>query len=1179
MDGTSFVTLFRYFTTLNSSDEKTNRSLVSPSIFMSYAMAISRKSTDKGDINKKDQIFSQYYKILSNYAISKILDFERVSKYSRITSPDGVSYALAGGKKDEFAALCFFSHQFRILVQDLVSSYGDKVLVLGTVKTINKDESLTGINIWVDGQPVSEINCHQNVCSFRAVAAKNQKFAVRVRMPEYMDFMDNNFEANELFNRLQPIILQKKETVSKDNGTLAENGSGTKKTGGAKKAQQKDTKQKEDTKSGDTGKSITKHLPKSKSEKKAVVSTTQPVKSDSDSVSADAQDNQSNANKPVSLPFSNEETMAFKVTAPSNWKGGLNQSGFSFSRDEEKGAERSYPAMCYSPAGKGVFTSVTGSVSARFTGIDIPGYLWGKYNPNDIRVYFQQNLKKDQVIHPIRIGRFKGYMRETPLRYKQGGCSSMSGFWNSNAAASGYGLLTNGKKYILIEYSSNAQGFFNDSDRAWVTSHAKTAFKEAKGIVTSIRISRTPERITTRYVRLPDISVALSSSIEKPGAGDLVDIQAGVSGLAPAESVTDYKWTGNLASKGDGNTKQVTFTASKAGKYTVSVTATTSKGRVVSESIIFEIKKPVVILEAYKKEIVMGDTVNLTAEVKDGGQGGSAWFLWQPYTDITFTPFEGASGKTKVTFPAPGNYKVWVELYQKNRSGATKLTESAQIEINVHGIDVSLNAEPSSPMVGQKVTVKAVVQQKIDPRLIRFVWESKGNIKSGAPAADGLSYSFMPVNTSPVTVSLKALAKAGNLKELASEAVTVTAGKYKVTVSEPKRLGPPPLKWDPQKKGIVEQPRSIAVFQNAETHCTLSPIPKEKLRYKWTVRPTGCSISAPGSKSTYLNAHKQGTYNISVTVSDKNGIELGKGTGVLTVTVSQRDLDVAKQKAKDLEKAKKLLTQGRKLWDKGELQQAIALIANAQKLADTDKEIARTLKAMQKQKQQLDDKLRQAADLIEQGKLEEAAMVLSSAATFNDKYPKYHKILRQLSDAKKNNQKKKKQEKLAEQLLRKVRKLWHEGRLSEAVTVLQEGEKQAAASADVSRTLKAMQRQKEQLDSKLRQAGDLLQQDRLRQAETVLASAAAISDAYPPYVELAGKLTGRIRQAEQIEKQRIQAAALLKQAKSESQQGKAESATRIVAEPSSGTTQPAKKSPKKKTITAKPGKTNLGKGY
>lgn len=119
---------------------------------------------------------------------------------------------------------------------------------------------------------------------------------------------------------------------------------------------------------------------------------------------------------------------------------------------------------------------------------------------------------------------------------------------------------------------------------------------------------------------------------------------------------------------------------------------------------------------------------------------------------------------------------------------------------------------------------------------------------------------------------------------------------------------------------------------------------------------------------------------------------------LLLIRNKNRLISVDKQET--LKKAQELLQKSRKLWKQGQLQQAVATVENARKLSNKDKEIIKTLKAMRKQKEQLDDKLQKAIDLINQGKLKEAYSVLSSAAMISDKYSKYIKVLQQLEDAK-----------------------------------------------------------------------------------------------------------------------------------------------------------------------------------
>ncbi len=465
----------------------------------------------------------------------------------------------------------------------------------------------------------------------------------------------------------------------------------------------------------------------------------------------------------------------------------------------------------------------------------------------------------------------------------------------------------------------------------------------------------------------------------------------------------EYSWKG--IDSADGGVASIT--AKEPETKTISVLVTGKGDKKVSAQAEITLKfgdVGVVITRYPRASVVIGQDIALSAEVQIEDKKAdttSYTYQWQPHPEVQFSPFESSTGNTTATIDAPDTYKVWVEIYQKTSSGTKKLAESEQIEITVQGIDIELSSTPPAPMVGQIVTVQATIKQKIDPKQVRFVWESKGNIKKGSPSADGQSYTFIPVDTKPVTISLRALAKEGDLEELASELTTVTAQKYEVRVSQPKRRGLPPRIWDPQQKELVEQPQGIAVFQYADVHSTLSPKPKGKVKYHWSASPDGCTVSDPYNASTRLNAHEKNTYQLLVKVTDQNNIVLGKGTGTFTVSVSQRDLDVAKQKAADQKKAQELLEKGRELWKQGKLRQAISQVVNAQNIAGKDEEIGKALTGMQQQKQQIDAKLKQAVDLILQGKLEKAEKFLTDAATISDNYSKYKETLQQLADARK----------------------------------------------------------------------------------------------------------------------------------------------------------------------------------
>ncbi len=264
-------------------------------------------------------------------------------------------------------------------------------------------------------------------------------------------------------------------------------------------------------------------------------------------------------------------------------------------------------------------------------------------------------------------------------------------------------------------------------------------------------------------------------------------------------------------------------------------------------------------------------------------------------------------------------------------------------------------------------------------------------------------------------------------------------------------------------------------------------------------------------------------------------------------------------------KAKELLQKARKLWNDGKLQQAIAKVAQAQKLAGKEKKIAKTLKAMQMQKKDLDSKLKEAERLITKDKLKEAEKVLVRASRISDKYKKYKEVLKKLANAKKKDEDNKKKlvkvlkkakalknagkldkaakvlKKIAKEfpgnreinkLLKEVQKLqnnahkklkkgqkqWKDGLLDEAVSTMKEAAGIDSSNRQITKVLKGMQGQKKMMDDSLTKANKLIEEKKFGQVERVLKKAGRINSMYLPYVEMLKKLYLAEKKAEQKKK-------------------------------------------------------------
>jgi len=879
------------------------------------------------------------------------------------------------------------------------------------------------------------------------------------------------------------------------------------------------------------------------------------------------------AGQSIESTTSSNKPLSFSGSTPNIWEGGNNDGGFFFRRKNATA------------------TFVDIKKDAKYSAI-VRGEIWGKINDHfspgskeELLKELNEKAKRSRSIfnqrtgmyeakasvRPITIDDFSGYLLESEV-YGGGGYWSQSSSASAGSTAWAEGWVFKGNKSIHIKYAISGGGPASNSLTSFLLSQTKAGQNEAKAILAGLHLVNNGKFTSTPYTgpKLDGsdmLKAALTAFPEEPSfLGDTVEVTAKVSG---GKLPYSYVWSGDHGGKG----AKVLFGSRKEGDHELSVTVTDARGDTVTAEITIKVEALDVSIKQTLPSpgisIFPGTKVSFVAEIK-GGNAKKLEYLWQPHPEVTFDPFENQLHTTAI-FPTVDTYKVWIEVFRREGETLTTIGESKQLEIKVIKPKIKLIVDNTKIYVGDKVLIKVQTEPKIDDDLISFWWEIKGSktINAGPEAnvPNQRAYSFIPKKAgkkNKVTVTVHAKAKNGGA-DLGEASISVIAKEYKVIASSPKRLDKAPWKWDPIKGKAVELPQAIATFQNAEVHCIVTPKPKEKVRYQWIVDKKGCSISAPGSRSTHLNAHETGTYNVLVKVSDKNGALLGKGSTTFNVTVSQRDLDVAKQKAEDQKKAQELLQEGRKLWKEGKLQQAIAKVAQAQKLAGKDKKITKTLKAMQMQKKDLDAKLEKAKRLISQGKLKEAEKVLASAARISDKYEKYKEVLQKLADAKKKAEDNKK--KLAKilkdakalkdagkfneavavlkkgskqfpdnqemaKLLKEVQKQqsdalkkmkegqaeWKSGMLGKAVSTLKKAVKINPSNKQIGKVLKGMQGQKKMMDDALKKTDKLIEQKKFDQAKGVLKKAGRISSKYLPYIEMLKKLESAKKKAEQEEK-------------------------------------------------------------
>jgi len=416
-------------------------------------------------------------------------------------------------------------------------------------------------------------------------------------------------------------------------------------------------------------------------------------------------------------------------------------------------------------------------------------------------------------------------------------------------------------------------------------------------------------------------------------------------------------------------------------------------------------------------------------------------YVWQPAGEgMEFDPPNGKIPKVNVTFGKIGDVEIWAEIHKDNEL----VGETKRIKTKIIPPEFSLNVVPRTLYVGDEGKAIITLMPNIDDKFTDFRWLPMGkNAQKLIEAENGRSTTLKLKSIKPTMIEVLVHAKSPYYGgQIGSVKYVVSAKPYKVDVKVLGPLGPKPRVWK-EGKGLVEVDKEIAIHQNVRMKANITPEPKNTtIRYSWKLNEDSHFAGGSSGSEVMLNRSQTGTCTATVTIKDKDGNVLGKGSGSFAVTISQQQIDTGKQKsengkrdeekkkqkAKDQKKAKELLQEARKLWKDGKLQQAITKIAQAQKLAGKDKEITKTL-----------------------NKLDAAKKVLDSAAMISAKYEKYKKVLKQLNDAKKKAEEKRRQ---IAKLLKEAKILKDAGKLDEAIKVLKKGSKEFPGNKEIGKLLK-----------------------------------------------------------------------------------------------------------------------------
>ncbi|MDO9581504.1 MAG: hypothetical protein Q7J24_00130 [Desulfomicrobium sp.] len=379
--------------------------------------------------------------------------------------------------------------------------------------------------------------------------------------------------------------------------------------------------------------------------------------------------------------------------------------------------------------------------------------------------------------------------------------------------------------------------------------------------------------------------------------------------------------------------------------------------------------------------VIVGTPVTYKATLSGDKPEGEVRYQFEPHPDVAFTPHEGPSASTTAAFLVPGKVGVWVTAVDKTGTIAT----ADQLEIEVQKPALELVMEPRQPMVGQEV--KARLSVKPEVKDIDFRWmPAPGNAKHVSTSTDNREFIFYLKDEKAAEIQVNARVPFSG-EDLGEAKASATAKKYVVTVSAPKAQGPPPRVWK-EGVGLVAVDKGIAVDQIVEFSVAVQPAALSgPVKYQWKVENGPCRVSNPSSSVARVTANAAGTCELSVTLRDRNDVELGVGQGSFSASVTQEAIKQGEQKAQSGSEAQKLMQSAPDKARKGDYDGAIKDAEEAARL-DPKNTAAKALgDKLRNEKERIHAQLEKTRKFMEERRYAEAQKELIVAKNLNSYYP------------------------------------------------------------------------------------------------------------------------------------------------------------------------------------------------
>jgi|GEM_PF-3057674 len=334
-----------------------------------------------------------------------------------------------------------------------------------------------------------------------------------------------------------------------------------------------------------------------------------------------------------------------------------------------------------------------------------------------------------------------------------------------------------------------------------------------------------------------------------------------------------------------------------------------------------------------------------------------------PFTTST----EATPNEVTALFPEAGTYAIRCTVLEQGEDSLHPLGTSEEFLLNVEPLTLSLSTLPEIPYVGQEVTVTAHISPAIPETKRAILWETEGAAAAGKDEGTAFLFRSLKAEEATLTAHLTAGDMGGTL---ASASMSLQIRPYDVTVD---LLGPEEPRariWKPAE-GLVPLKEELAVFEKMRVRALVSPDSGGEVLFSWATNEGSSVVGELHGAETAFSRHTTGECEVLVTATDREGIELGQGKAVFSVTVDEKTLEDATKRAD----AAKKFDEGLAAWARGEGVEAVALLREAHAL---DPENMAAAAELARVSAEFEERQRAAALLIEgdtlaaEGRIEEA---------------------------------------------------------------------------------------------------------------------------------------------------------------------------------------------------------------